>query len=190
MIKKRIISYVIDIMIILLSTSLIYSIFNTNPEHYIEIYNDYINTSTDYFNQKATEEDVINAEHEMALASKNLQATKISITIIYFSILPFFTKGQTIGKKITKIKVVSTKHKELSAGSMFIRGIIVSLVLIDIINFLTLIYCNQSTWYNITTIINSIIYILYIILLEFVILRKDKRSLHDLISNTKVIEAK
>ena len=52
MIKKRIISYVIDIMIILLSTSLIYSIFNTNPEHYIEIYNDYINTSTDYFNQK------------------------------------------------------------------------------------------------------------------------------------------
>ena len=73
---------------------------------------------------------------------------------------------------------------------MFLRGLIVSTVIIDIINILALMYAKPSTWYDITYLTSALTYTIYLVLIEFVVLRKDKRSLHDLIANTKVVESK
>lgn len=192
MLRKRIISYGVDLLIVTIITSFMFTIFSfgTKPEEYIESYEKYMNITNSYLKEEATENDVIKAEYEMMKSSKNLMILKIGTTIFYFSIIPFLMNGQTIGKKITKIKVTSIDSKPLHPGLMFLRGLIVSLVLIDIINITTLILCNPSTWYKITNITSIMTYITYIALIEFIIIRKDKRSFHDLIAHTKVIDAK
>lgn len=192
MIRKRIISYGIDLILVTIITSFIFTIFTlgTNPEEYIESYESYMNTTNNYLNDEATEDDVIKAEYNMMKSSNSLMIVKIGTTIFYFAIIPFLMNGQTIGKKITKIKVISNNDKPLHPGLMFLRGLIVSLVLIDIINTVSLMYASPSTWYNITYFTSALTYTTYLVLIEFAIFRKDKRSLHDLIANTKVIESK
>lgn len=192
MIRKRIISYGIDLILVTIITSFIFTLFTigTNPEEYLESYENYMKTTNNYINDEATEEDLINAEYDMMKSSNSLMIIKVGTTIFYFAIIPFLMNGQTIGKKLTKIKVVSNNNKPLHPGLMFLRGLIVSLVLIDIINIVSLMYASPSSWYDITYITSALTYTTYIVLIEFAIFRKDKRSLHDLISNTKVIESK
>lgn len=190
MIRKRIIAYGIDIILITLLTSFIFTIFSTltTPEKYLETYENYMNITNKYIEDEATEEEVIEAEYNMVKSSSNLMIIKVGLTLFYFSIIPYFTKGQTIGKKITKIRIVPNTGKELKPNSVFFRGIINSLVFIDIINLLILFLCKQSTWYNLTFFTSALSYTMYLIFMEFIIFRKDKRSLHDVLTNTKVIE--
>lgn len=192
MIKKRIFAYGIDVIIVTIVSAFIFSFVTvaTSSEEYINSYENYMTVTNNYLNDEATEDEVINAEYEMMLSSKNLNIIKIATTLTYFSILPFLMNGQTLGKKLTKIKVVSNNEKPLHPGLMFLRGIIVSLVFIDLINILTLMLSTRNVWYNLTYFTSALTYTMYLVLVEIAIIRKDKRSLHDLISNTKVIEAK
>lgn len=192
MIRKRIIAYGIDLILVTIITSFIFSILTlgTNPEEYLKSYENYMNTTNNYLNDEASENEVIKAEYEMMKSSNSLMIIKVGTTIFYFAIIPFLANGQTLGKKITKIKVVSNDNKPLHPGLMFLRGLIASTVIIDIINILALMYAKPSTWYDITYLTSALTYTIYLVLIEFVVLRKDKRSLHDLIANTKVVESK
>lgn len=192
MIKKRIFAYGIDFIIVTIVTAFIFSFITvaTSSEEYIKSYENYMTVTNDYLNDEATEDEVIKSEYEMMQSSKTLNIIKIATTLTYFSILPFLMNGQTLGKKITKIKVVSNNEKPLHPGLMFLRGIIVSLVFIDIINILALMLASRTVWYNLTYFTSALTYTMYLVLIEFAIFRKDKRSLHDLIANTKVIETK
>ena len=172
-------------------SSFLFAMFSMDKsEEFINSYNDYINITNSYLENEVSENEVIQAEYDMMQTSSTLYITKIAVTLIYFSILPYLRNGQTIGKRITKIKVESNNNKELNPGLMFLRGTISSLVYIDIINMIALSVASPNTWYNITYLTSSLTYVIYIVLLQFIIIRKDKRSLHDLISNTKVIEIK
>ena len=191
MLKKRIISYGIDLIIVTMISSFLLAMFSMdNSEEFVNSYNHYINITNSYLENEVSENEVIQAEYDMMQTSSTLYITKIAVTLIYFSILPYLRNGQTIGKRITKIKVESNNNQELNPGLMFLRGTISSLIYIDIINMIALSVASPNAWYNITYLTSSLTYVTYIVLLQFIIIRKDKRSLHDLISNTKVIEIK
>ena len=57
MIRKRIISYGIDLILVTIITSFIFSILTigTNPEEYLQSYENYMNTTNNYLNDEASE---------------------------------------------------------------------------------------------------------------------------------------
>ena len=140
MIKKRIFAHVIDIFIVAILTSLIFSmpVFEKESELYLANTEKYQETYQSYLNNGADADEVIKSEYEMYHSSTLLLITKAGITIIYFSIIPYFTNYKTIGKKILKIQIAPIKGTEIPAGSFFTRGLITSNVIFDIISIIIL----------------------------------------------------
>lgn len=190
MIIRRITAYIIDILIVSVITAFVYTMpfFGNTQEEYLESYNEYLSEYTTYMENPTNEDKLLDSEYKMVKSSSTLLIVEIGVTIIYFSIIPFFTKGKTLGKKITKLQVVSNNSKPLNPGLFFLRGLLNSMIIIDIINMFVLLIGNKSIWIDVTTVTSIISTILYITMFEFMVIRKDRRSLHDIIANTKVID--
>jgi len=187
--NKRLIAYIIDItllgIIMLLVSAIIpdnNNIKNLNMkldnlnEQYL---NNEINTGT-YLNQYS------NISYN--LDKENIIYTIINIIfiVIYFIIIPFFYNGQTIGKKLLKIKVIKENGK-LTIKDLIIRNIIINglgFILISLI----LIYLIPALGYFIITLILSIVQLIVIIITMVAIIKSDEHlGLHDKITNTKVV---
>lgn len=190
MIIKRILAYAIDVLVISVITAFIYTlpIFSHTQETYMESYNNFLTEYTNYIENNSTDEKIVDAEYKMVEASSTMLIIEISTTIIYICIIPYFTKGKTIGKKIMKLQIVSNDHKPINPGLFFLRGLISSLIILDIINTLTLLLGSKNTWIEVTATTSLISALIYIVTFQFMLFRKDRRTLHDLIANTKVIE--
>lgn len=86
-----------------------------------------------------------------------------SIDFLYYLIIPVIWSGFTVGKRVVGIKIVRTDGKKVGIGTTLKRYILASLVYIVTLG-------------------------IALIISAFMIgLRKDKRSIHDLIAGTQVI---
>ncbi|KIY22562.1 MULTISPECIES: RDD family protein [Mesobacillus] len=86
-----------------------------------------------------------------------------SINFLYYLIIPVIWSGFTVGKRVVGIKIVRTDGKKVGIGTTLKRYILASLVYVVTLG------------------------IAFIISAFMVGLRKDKRSIHDLIAGTQVI---
>ena len=57
---------------------------------------------------------LIDLQYEYQQESKLASGISLLITFAYFTVFQFLNKGQTIGKKLLKIKVVNKEEKEPS----------------------------------------------------------------------------
>lgn len=139
-----------------------------------KIYDDYVN-NVEIYNYKITRNNVYQS------------IILIVVSIFYFVILQFLMNGQTIGKKLMRLRVKSIDDKEVSIFSFFIRTILVCELLFTILDLVLVFSLKQST-YNLTA--SYIIQVRYLYELAFIIcliIRDDNRSLHDLLLKTKVV---
>lgn len=111
----------------------------------------------------------------------------IVCTILYFGVLQYFLKGQTIGKKLFKLKVVSASKKKINILNYLLRSLIVNDVFLNTISVIFLITATQPIYTTANEIIGTIISIIEAIIIFFVLTREDQRGIHDLLFNTKVI---
>lgn len=191
MLIKRISAYLIDMLIITIISSFIYTLpfFTSSQEEYLNNYETYTKTYAEYLKNNKSEKDILNSEYQMIKSSSTILIIRVGVIIVYFSIIPYFKNGQTLGKKLNKIKI-SSNNKDLTPHQIFFRGLISSVVLIDIINLFILLLYNQQTYLISSIITNYLTYIFYITSFLCIAFNKEKRSLHDLILNTKIIETK
>lgn len=191
---KRILAYVIDTIFIVLITTLINNITFINPKlnDYNKHYDKYIKIQEDYKN-KEIDKDKYNIEikeYNYILTKEGLISSIITISslIIYFGILPYFLKGQTLGKKALHIKIVSNTDKQLNIGQYLLRMVILNNIIFRIVNVSGVYFLNKNSFYIYSSVISYIESLIETIIIFMVILRKDNRGLHDMISGTKVIE--
>jgi len=112
----------------------------------------------------------------------------MAIVIAYFAIFQFSLGGQTLGKKIMKLRVVKAKDKELNIFNYLIRcailnGVIVNLLLVIFVNTL-----DVNSFYMANYIVSNIQSIIEIVIIIMIFMTNDSRGLHDYIAGTKVIE--
>ena len=104
----------------------------------------------------------------------------------YFTILPYFWNGQTIGKRVMKIKVMSEEDEKVTIVNYLIRNLINGLG--HVILILLFLYLLPNKMYFAVQLILSFIQIILVMTSIYMILyRKDKRGLHDVFSGTKVV---
>lgn len=117
-----------------------------------------------------------------------LSLASVSLSLIYYVVFAWYNKGQTIAKKLMNIKVVDNKTgNKPSFIQMFLRNMVIYSLLSGIVMLVLLFVSGKIFVY--TYIGFAIIELLFVILtVMFVLYRKDKRGLHDMMSGTKVIK--
>lgn len=156
------------------------------------------------------DEEIKNKEYETIIENLNTEYSKMEIdysykllkysiipTIVnlmcialYFAVMQFYFGGQTLGKKLMKLKVVSNNKKNLTILNFFIRSLIVNELFINILNIVFLMVLSKNNYLVYNQIIYVITYILEMTIMFTLVFDKHNRGLHDYISNTKVVEAK
>ena len=188
---QRFVAFIIDILIISLVTSIITSPFLDNEalaklnESSNDVVEKYLNQEIDskvYINES------MNITYQIARKNGMISLVTIFLEILYFIVYQFYKGGQTIGKRIMKIKVVST-DKEITMNQMLVRSLLINSILIEMILFGFVIFTSKSIYIYGTIIFELIQYTIIIISCLMVMYGKKKVGLHDLISHTEVIKS-
>lgn len=191
---KRVCAYLIDYIIItFISATLVrFSFINPKYDEYIDLSNKYTNILTDYSESKIDINELSQKQQEL---SYDLNRTgyvyiigSVAISLLYFGVFAYFTKGQTLGKKIMNIKLVNAHdNKDLKIYQYFIRAIILNGILLNLV-ILVAICFNRDTYNSMFYISSNINTILEILIFVTVVL--NGRGIHDYIAGTKVISTK
>ena len=185
---KRICAYLIDYIIIMIVLMGITASVNVGSDVTKEINN----LTNDYRNGDITineySEKIIPLNYELSKKKMPISIATCVIFIGYYVVFCYFNNGQTIGKKLCKIKIVDSKGNKPSIWnilirSVFIYGIITNLYSVISINFLDV----NSYSYSVSYI--SVCESLFIIItLLMMLYKKDGRGLHDIIAKTNVVK--
>ena len=111
----------------------------------------------------------------------------IVLSIIYFVVLTYFMNGETLGKKLMKIKITSNNDKKLTMNNYLIRALVIDSVLMNIITIITILLFSKDIYLTSYNIISYVFSFVYIVSLAMILFSKNGRGLQDILANTKVI---
>lgn len=187
---KRIIAFVIDIVIV----SLVVSLINLLP---LDPYKDKYKDTYEKYNevvQKSTEDEkndykdeIIELNYEVYKYRTYSSMFSATALILYFGVLSLVMNGQTLGKKIMKLRVVSNNEKKLNFWKYLIRIVILNNIWLSLINVGAVYVVSGVKFYYVTYVISMLSSLIYMLNLIMVMFRKDNRGLHDMVAGTKVI---
>ena len=190
---KRILAYLLDVLIISLVANIITSVKVINP--YYESYQEEITSLTD-LEEQFSKEEISKEEYLEKYVPLNYNLSKHSVVqasvtvgllVLYFGVCQYFAKGQTIGKKLLKLRIESVKDKTLNIGNYLLRCIILNNVIFRILIIIGP-YMMKANPFNTYSYVVSIIEgTIECVIFAFVMLRQDGRGLHDFIAGTKVV---
>lgn len=192
---KRIVAYLIDYLVItLISSALVYITFiNPRYDEYVEASAAYNEILQDYYDKEIDANELTEQTKDLSyeLNSSGYVYTIGSIVIIflYYGVFVYFTKGQTLGKRIMGIRIVSNKGKDLKLHNYFIRAFILNGVIMNILTLIAICF-KESTYLSIYTVASNFDMILTIVIFLMILFYKDGRGLHDLLAGTKVIDVR
>lgn len=187
----RAIAYIIDIILIniICFGVLLLVPKNDNYEYYSK---EYEQIQTDYLAEKISTEEYLNKSVDVIynIDSNNIISLIIQVVIIilYFVVFQFYNKGQTIGKKLMKLRVVSVKDSNLTLNQITFRSLIINSIFVNILIIGSLLFLNKDYYYYASNGIQLMSSLIFIVTLIMILFRKDGRGLHDVIANTKVIQ--
>lgn len=186
--RKRLMSYIIDIIIVFIFITLVNYFIKVDSTKLNDLkqLNDSIRGSlislSEYFHKYA---DIIKS-----IDTINIFKTVINSIIIfgYFLIVPFINKGSTIGQHIFKIKVVDELGGDVTLIGLIRKNLIINGLAYTIITIIMLFFL-PSFYYFIGISLLGLIQIIVVIISAFmVIYRRDKKGLQDIFSYTMIIE--
>ena len=202
---KRIAAYIFDSLVLLLLVSFLITPIQLNDKKvFIEFRNhskEIIDVTTDYFKvlsnnsvkqslklEKQVKElgeksRKLQYKHRYSLYFLSQKIVTLLLTIVYFVIFPLFNNGQTLFKKLFRIKVQYDSIIKFLLREEIVRNftlLSLLLYLISGINYsLFSVYLSYIT--PVTLTFMSINFIVFIF-------NKDSKSLHDMITKTSVVE--
>ena len=194
---KRVMAYIIDVLIfsIVLTPIINWSVINPYIDEYTENYSEY----TEFIEQaNAGEIDTETDEYKDKIVDLNYNINKYKVIsssisvvgfILYFAVLQWALKGQTIGKKIMKIRVVANNEdKKLNVGNYILRSLILNNIIFSIILIIGVYIFKAPGYYTLSMVVSYLQLLVMSLIMLMVVLRKDFRGLHDFVAGTKVID--
>lgn len=194
---KRVMAYIIDVLIfsIVLTPIINWSVINPYIDEYTENYSEY----TELIEQaNAGEIDTEADEYKDKIVDLNYNINKYKVIsssisvvgfLLYFAVLQWALNGQTIGKKIMKIRVVANNEdKKLNVGNYILRSLILNNIIFSIILIIGVYIFKAPGYYTLSMVVSYLQLLVMSLIMLMVVLRKDYRGLHDFVAGTKVID--
>lgn len=188
---QRLVAYLIDAFIITIVISLIAAPFINSDaiqkinSDLLELVNQLQNNELSYLTY-VKEVSVL----ELQLAKLNGVTTIVTlfVSILYFVVFQIYNGGQTIGKQILKIRVISN-NGDLTMNQMIVRSLLINTILLNMILLIAITFISDPMQYlYVFGSFESIQYLFVIVTVLMVMFRKNHVSLHDLITNTRVVK--
>ena len=187
---KRITAYILDILFVYFIAAALFMlpIFKNDYKNYMDTTTEYIEYIATLGSEEADRDIELDYVYSISKSSQPLSIITCGLLFLYFGVFAYILKGQTLGKKIMKLKVVPDKGKNLDVNLFMIRAIILTNLLPKIASIIVLTKLSPSNWLIAENIISEISNIITFLILGFMIFRDDERGLHDIICKTKVLE--
>lgn len=183
---QRFFAYIIDILIIVILLNLV--TYNINFDKRNDLSSEITNYLTEYDpTDVESANKLLDLQYQYNKASVLVDTVSVMITVGYFIVFQYFNKGQTIGKKLLKIKISGKDNKNVGIGQLVLRSIIIYQILVNIINLVLISTVDKMLYLNIYSILTAVQSIFIVITMLFILYRKDKRGLHDIMSGTYVV---
>ena len=181
--------YLLDVLLIFAISSVI-SVFI--PSKGNDINKEITALTEKYTNGEVGTETFINEYQDLMYnyQKENYLTTVVSVGLnfIYFVVFAYFNKGQTIAKKLTNIKVVDNKTGERPKfWQMLVRNMFIYSLLSNVI-ILILLFTSKNNFIYCYMLVGGFDLMFVMITVMFVLYRKDKRGLHDMMACTKVVK--
>lgn len=187
---KRICAFLLDYFIVIFIVSLITMGFNNSGTN--EVTSKMNKLMSDYQSGEITIDEYKDETYKLNydLQKSNLTSNIVSVTLYvgYFIVFATLNKGQTLGKKLLKVKVVNKDGDKPSIWNMLIRSLFIYNIVSALFSviFINILSVNAFTYTY--TILGYIEFFVIIVSFFMVIYKKDGRGLHDMIAGTNVIE--
>lgn len=188
---RRLCAYVIDYLLVVLVVSIIAMPFTDTKKteklekestEIIEKYQKGEITPDEYLQRYS------NVYYNLSRNTGIVTFITIIVYILYYVVFQLYNKGQTIGKKLMKIKVISIDG-ELSMNQMIFRSLIVNMLLLNIINFALITFAPKDIYTGVSATLSMIQYIIMFISI-ILATTKEGRTIHDRIVHTRVVSIK
>ena len=189
---QRFIAFIIDFLLVTFASSLLSTPFVDTEKtakieeqipQILERYTSGETTTQEYFLEYS------NMYYQLSKNSGAVSIITLFLSVCYFVVFQFHHKGQTLGKKWMKIKVVSTDDK-LNMDQMVFRSLIANFILVELIQFASLIFSPKSVYFYIAFGVEMIQYVIVIISVFMILFGREGLALHDKLAHTKVIKEK
>ena len=115
----------------------------------------------------------------------------VIFALFYYIYIPFFVyKGQTVGKRICKVKIIQNNNQEVSLKSLVLRQGLGMIVIEGVF------VSASALWHQLVSLcihVNIVSMMMYVgfvvggISTLMIIFTKEHRAIHDYIGNTKVV---
>lgn len=185
---KRLGAYLFDFIVVTFIVSIITMGFKSNSD----VMNRMNELITGVTNEEISMEEYSNQMFELNYEYQKsvIPSTAVSVVISigYFIIFAYLNNGQTLGKKVFKIKVVDKDGNKPSIWNMLGRSIPLYGIFTGTINIICVYILNVKLFNYTSTIINYIYYMFVIMCFFMVMYRKDGRGMHDIIGKTFIKE--
>lgn len=202
---RRISAFLIDMFLVVLVATLFSGIKYMNPlmDNYEEAYSEYSTlykeSSSDLLKSTSFNEitkfskKMGKAIYKLDLATSLTNVYYLIFYFLYFVVFAYFTDGQTIGKKMFKLRVVGNDSKKVKFSSLILRGLVngstlfMGVNIMIIMELLCLLLPQNEIYIYATAGIGVISYIIEITALVL-LFTKSHRSLDDYVGKTKVVD--
>lgn len=190
--KRRLIAYIIDLALLSILVTLTLVIFPNDKKEIKQINNNINIITEDLLNNKIDNSQYLNmyAKYNYKLEKKQIKTNVLNLIYIIFLyiLVPFFAGGQTIGKIVTKIKIVNEDNTDIQFNKLIIRSLFVNFLIYPIVT-IPLIYLFSAKIYFILSLFLILIEFLLVLFTIFMVLyRHDRKGIHDILTKTKIIK--
>lgn len=207
--RARISAFLVDIFFVVVLTVLIGNVSFLNPglytsddayTKYMEVYDELltnVNTTDEVkINEINDKMKVVVKDYEKS--NKFIYLYYLIFTFIYIVIFQWWNKGQTLGKKLFKLKVVDDNEENPNIFKYILRTLFNGSSLIMGVNFILLVRLiflfiggiGTNTFYNIYLGTQYAAYIFELVFIVVYLVNKKNKGLDDIIAGTKVISTK
>ena len=189
---KRLFAYIIDILIVTILTTMICSAIPSKNEN---VEKKLSKLSTELIEKKIDNKEYTDKYKDLMYESnKNERATTaitLVLTITYFVVFQYMNKGQTIGKKLLGLRVVSSEtKKEVSILKGLLRSILPISIISNTISIALINILTKKVYINLYLAVSELETLFIFVTVFLILYRKDGRGLHDMIANTMVVSEK
>ena len=186
---QRVFAFLFDVFIVDFASSLVTMPFIDSEsisklnESNMEVVDKYISGEVEsdvYFSE------VMGNSYQLAKKNGLYSLVVVFFEILYFIVYQFYNNGQTLGKKLMKIRIVPTDG-DITMNQMIFRSFIINSVLLDMVLIGFIIFAKQSVYLYGVLIFDVIQYAIFLVSCFMVMFSNSGQGLHDRIAHTRVV---